>query len=70
MYIVRGINTRLNILEDYLANTPNISEMETKKWTEVANKYRALRIELTKKKIWDKSSYNIWVDYNKLDELD
>ena len=70
MYIVRGINTRLNILEDYLANTPNISEIETKKWTEVANKYRALRIELTKKKIWDKSSYNIWVDYNKLDELD
>ena len=71
MYILRGINTRLNILEDYLIqNADNINENERKHWQAVANNYRNLRQELAKKKIGNKKQYGIWFDYDKLDQLD
>lgn len=70
MYILRGISTRLNILEDYLNNTPDLSDFERKKWTELAYRYRALREELAKKKIWNKNNYGIFINYDELDKLD
>ena len=70
MYILRGINTRLSILEDYLYKTPDLSENEIKKWEGVASQYRALRDELTKKKIWNKKQYGLFFDYDQLDYLD
>lgn len=70
MYILRGISTRLNILEDYLNNTPDLSDFERKKWTELAMKYRALREDLAKKKIWEKNKYGIYINYGELDKLD
>lgn len=66
--IMRGINTRLGILEDYLA-TENLNESERKHWEYVANQYRELRIALSKKKFKEKQ-YGLWFDYSKLDELD
>lgn len=66
--IMRGINTRLGVLEDYLA-TENLSEHERKHWDFVCNQYRELRIALSKKKFKDKQ-YGLWFDYSKLDELD
>ena len=66
--IMRGINTRLGVLEDYLA-TENLSEYERKHWDFVCNQYRELRIALSKKKFKDKQ-YGLWFDYSKLDELD
>lgn len=66
--IMRGINTRLGVLEDYLA-TENLSEHERKHWDYVCNQYRELRIALSKKKFKDKQ-YGLWFDYSKLDELD
>lgn len=70
MYILRQINTRINILEDYIYNTPNLSEQEISRWRSVIDDFRALRIELSKKKVSNKPQYGIFVDYNKLDELD
>jgi len=71
MFILRGINTRLNILEDYLLqNADSISDNEKKHWQTVANQYRSLRQELSKKKIGNKKQYGLWFDYDKLDELD
>jgi len=71
MYILRGINTRLNILEDYLLqNADSINDSEKKHWQQVANGYRNLRQELAKKKIGNKKQYGIWFDYDKLDQLD
>lgn len=64
MYILRGINTRLNVLEDYIYNTPDLSDREKKKWMAVAQQYRNLRIQLTKKKIWKQSQYGLYFDYN------
>ena len=71
MFILRGINTRLNILEDYLIqNADSINDNEKKHWQSVANQYRNLRQELAKKKIGNKKQYGIWFDYDKLDQLD
>ena len=70
MYVLRGINTRLNILEDYLFNTPDLSDNERKRWELLAIKYRELRNILAKKKIMNKKQYGIFVDYNQLDQLD
>ena len=70
MYALRGINTRINILTDYIYNTPNISDAERKHWEGVVQMYQDLRIRLTKKNIINKKSYGIWFDYSKLDNLD
>jgi len=70
MYALRGINTRINILTDYIYNTPNISDAERKHWEGVIQMYQDLRIKLTKKNIINKKSYGIWFDYSKLDNLD
>lgn len=70
MYALRGINTRINILTDYIYNTPNISDAERKHWEQVIEMYQDLRVRLTKKNIINKKSYGIWFDYSKLDNLD
>lgn len=70
MYILRSINTRLNILEDYIYNTPDLSENERRHWEMLSQKYRELRDMLSKKKIWKKSSYGLFINYNDLDYLD
>lgn len=70
MYILRSINTRLSILEDYIYNTPDLSETERKHWETVAMKYRELREQLAKKKIVNKKQYGLFFDYDQLDYLD
>ena len=66
--IMRGINTRLGILEDYLAHE-NLNESERKHWDHICNQYRELRVALSKKKFKEKQ-FGLWFDYSKLDELD
>lgn len=66
--IMRSINTRLGILEDYLA-TEAMNDNERKHWEYVCNQYRELRIALSKKKFKDRM-YGLFIDYDKLDELD
>lgn len=70
IFILRGINTRLSIIEDYIYNTPDLSDNERKKWTLIAMKYRELREELAKKKIGNKKQYGLFFDYSQLDQLD
>ena len=70
MFALRGINTRINILTDYIYNTPNISDTERRHWEGVVQMYQDLRIRLTKKNILNKKSYGLWFDYSKLDNLD
>lgn len=67
-YIMRGINSRIGILEDYIQNE-QLSDAEEKHWMYVCNQYRELRIALSKKKIKEKQ-YGLWFDYSQLDKLD
>ena len=65
LFIIRAINTRLGILEDYIYNT-ELSDNESKKWNAVANGYRELRETVVKSKIFKKKSYCLFFDYNQL----
>ena len=70
MYALRGINTRINILADYINNTENLSPSEKKHWEDVIMLYQELRVDLTKKKIINKKQYGLFFDYSQLDNLD
>lgn len=66
MYALRQINARLAILEDYIRNN-DLDEMEKQRWTELYIKYRQIRDDLAKKKIYNKRNYGVFFDYNQLD---
>lgn len=66
--IIRGINNRLGVLEDYIYSE-QLSDNERRHWEDVAQAYRDLRVTLSKKKLEGKQ-YGLFFDYNKLDELD
>lgn len=70
MYILHQISTRINILEDYLYNTPELSGSEIKRWTNVIIAYKNLRYELGEKPVVDKKRYGIYVDYDNIDKLE
>ena len=66
--IMRGINSRLGILEDYMTNE-DLSEYDLKHWEFIAQQYRELRIRLSQRKFKEKQ-YGLFFDYSKLDKLD
>ena len=66
--IMRAINSRLGILEDYLLND-EMSDYDRKHWEYVAQQYRDLRAKLANKKFKEKQ-YGLFFDYSKLDKLD
>lgn len=73
IYIMRCINSRLSILEDYLMTEPNLKESDRARWQGVIDAYRALRVELSKKRFLDADkNFNAFLnfDYSKLDALD
>lgn len=69
MYALKQINVRLAILDDYLRNE-EMSDQDRQRWTNLYNKYVAIRDEIANKKVYNKRNYGIFVDYNRLDELD
>ena len=67
--IMRGINSRLGILEDYLINETEMNQHERNHWEYVAQQYRDLRVKLSGKKFKEKQ-YGLFFDYSALDQLD
>lgn len=65
--IMRSINSRIGILDDYLMNE-DISEHDAKHWQEVANDYRELRAELAKKKL-NLKQWGVFINYDALDRM-
>ena len=73
IYILRCINSRLSILEDFMATEPNLKDADRARWQSVADAYRMLRVELSKKRFVDADkTLNAYLnfDYSKLDALD
>ena len=66
--VMRGINNRLGVLEDYIYSE-QLTDSDRRHWEEAAQAYRDLRVVLSKKKLEGKQ-YGLFFDYNKLDELD
>ena len=69
MYALKQINVRLSILDDYL-RYDDMSDADRERWSIVRNKYAAIRDEIASKKVYNKKNYGIFIDYNKLDQLD
>lgn len=73
IYILRCINTRMAILEDYLATTPDLNPREQQRWIDLIDQYRELRANVAAKKFGSASkNFNSFlnIDYDALDRLD
>lgn len=65
LLLLRQINLRLSIIEDYLSDT-SLDEHEKKRWYKLFDKYTLLREQLSKKAIYSRKNYGLFVDYNTL----
>jgi hypothetical protein len=65
LYVLRLINNRLGIVEEYLASK-DLSEDELARWQGLFTEYSTLRDELTSKKVFNQKMYGLFVDYTKL----
>ena len=63
--LMRQINSRMGIISDYLEEE-ELSEHERKRWDRLYEKYDKLRDEMTKKPIYSRKMYGLFVDYNAL----
>ena len=61
--ILRQINMRMSILDDYLANS-TIEDKERDRWQKILDKYDKIREELSKKTAYNRKNYGLWIDYN------
>ena len=60
LIILRDINSRLAIIDDYLSD-PNLSKAEIERWQSVRKRYMMLREELSKKTTYDDKYYGLFV---------
>lgn len=58
--ILRQINSRLSIIDDYIS-TEKLTEKELERWTDLMDKYRMVREELSKKSTYDEKFYGLFV---------
>ena len=66
--LMRQINSRMGILEDYLRED-DIDEKDRKRWEDCYHKYLELREALSKKSVYNKKMYGLFVDYNALQNM-
>ena len=69
LLLMRQINSRMSILEDYLREE-NIDEADRKRWTKCYEDYLKLREQLSKKTVYNRKMYGLFVDYNALDDTE
>ena len=61
MDIMRDINSKINIVSDYLAYEKNINEYDKKRWTMLLDKLESLRDQLATSDSYKKSTYGLWL---------
>ena len=66
MLLLRQMNTRMSILDDYLTYSPPENPKEKDRWEKVYLKYYDIRDDFMKKSIWNKKQYGVWYDYQQL----
>lgn len=67
--LMRQINSRMSILEDYLAEEKNLDDKERERWETCYKKYLDLRDALSKKTVYNKKMYGLFIDYNALQNM-
>ena len=58
----------ISILDDYLTYE-EMSESERSRWQAVYDEYQKIRGELTKKTVYNRKMYGLFVDYNALADM-
>lgn len=66
LLLLRQINMRMSIIDDYMTSE-KLDEKEKERWYKLYSKYSILRENLSKKAIYDKKQYGLFIDYNTLD---
>ena len=66
--LVRQINNRMGIISDYLENE-ELSDIDRERFFKLYDKYDGLREELSKKAIYNRKMYGLFVDYNALQQI-
>lgn len=67
--LMRQINSRMSILEDYLMGEKDLDDKERERWETCYKKYLDLRESLSKKTVYNKKMYGLFVDYNALQNM-
>ena len=67
--LMRQINSRMSILEDYLRTEEDLDDKERKRWEDCYSQYLDLRAQLSKKTVYNKKMYGLFVDYNALQNM-
>ena len=62
--LMRQINSRMAVLDDYLSSCGDIPEKEIQRWEKCLSKYDILREELAKKTVYNRKNYGLWFDMN------
>ena len=68
LLLMRQINNRIAILEDYIYNE-ELNDAQYGKWNSVLQKYIELRESLTKKTVYKQKMYGLFADYNALQQM-
>lgn len=68
LLLMRQINSRIGILEDYLS-TEQLEDRERDKIYKLLDKYYMLRESLTKKTVYKQKMYGLFADYNALQKM-
>lgn len=58
--IIRRINSRIAIIEDYISSEENLSEQDRKRWFNLIDKYRLLRDQLSNKTTYSEKYYGLF----------
>ena len=66
--LMRQINSRMSILEEYLEEE-DMDDKDRKRWESCYNKYTELRDALSKKTVYNRKMYGLFVDYNALQQM-
>ena len=69
LLLMRQINSRMSILEDYLRDEKDLDDKERKRWEDCYSSYADLRNALSKKTVYNKKMYGLFVDYNALQDM-
>lgn len=66
--LMRQLNSRMSILEDYLRDE-DLDEADRQRWEKCYSGYVKVRDTLSKKTIYNKKMYGLFVDYNALQQM-
>lgn len=62
LYLMRQINTRIGIIEDYM-NSEDMDEKEKKRWWDSMDKFKSLRKKLADTTTYKSKTYGIYINY-------